>query len=415
MPRPFPKIVALDTDWTIWEGFLDHKKWGKGPGRVTPIQNNIERVDDRLLRDKTNHDNRIRVYDDISKVVHDILKNGAQLAIVSRNPSKALCDRALYYFKTTDPKGDERSIIHKASYDEVVDEYTVRHFKRIHGWSEVGYSDMVLFDNQAHHNCVRIELGVTFQFLRNKKGLTWEAYQRGIETWRRAKSIRIVSNPSVRASRKVVIGFSGLATDWIERIQMGTGTVDTNENYRWGYALYVGHSLKVARHYCKQLNEKKKKRKGAKDAYVCAIWVKDYEAWKRIRKIWVPESNSYLPRMNSKEWSAFDSGRNQENRDRVIAERYGVDTPYVLFCRHHWEPDLRKAHGLRYNEMVVYTQIQRALFGVTRLSDKKVNRIANDAPYPFHCQINNWSITVPDETRREVRNLNDANVFRWLG
>jgi len=184
--------------------------------------------------------------------------------------------------------------------------------------------------------------GVTFQFLRNREGLTWEAYQRGIETWRRAKSIRIVPNPSVRASRKVVIGFSGLATDWIERIQMGTGTVDTNENYRWGYALYVGHSLKVARHYCNYL------RMQYKETYVCAIWVNDYEAWKRVRKIWVPEHGRRLQMMDSMGASAFDSGLNQENRDRIIAEDFGVETPYVLFCRHHWEPDLRKAYGLRY-------------------------------------------------------------------
>jgi hypothetical protein len=87
---------------------------------------------------------------------------------------------------------------------------------------------------------------VTFQFLRNREeGLTWEAYQRGIKAWRRAKRIVILSNPSVRVSRKVVIGFSGLSTDCIERIQTGTGTVDTDENYRWGYALYVGQSVKV--------------------------------------------------------------------------------------------------------------------------------------------------------------------------
>jgi magnesium-dependent phosphatase 1 len=86
---------------------------------------------------------------------------------------------------------------------------------------------------------------VTFQFLRNREGLTWETYQQGIKAWRRAKRIVILSNPSVRASRKVVIGFSGLPTDWIKRIQTGTGTVDTKENYRWGYALYVGQSLKV--------------------------------------------------------------------------------------------------------------------------------------------------------------------------
>lgn len=35
-----------------------------------------------------NHHNQIHVYDEISKIVHDILSNGAKLAIVSANPSK---------------------------------------------------------------------------------------------------------------------------------------------------------------------------------------------------------------------------------------------------------------------------------------------------------------------------------------
>jgi hypothetical protein len=90
---------------------------------------------------------------------------------------------------------------------------------------------------------------VTFQFLPEKKGLTLEAYVGGIKAWRRANGIRpqdqIIPNPN----KGVLIGFSGLTTKWIKRIERGTGIVDTNlpvkEYFRWGYALYVGDSLKV--------------------------------------------------------------------------------------------------------------------------------------------------------------------------
>ncbi|KAI0289737.1 acid phosphatase-domain-containing protein [Russula brevipes] len=417
----FPKLVALDTDWTIWERYLNSSKspWGKGPGRVTPIQNNIERVDDQLLRDKTNHKNWIRLYDDISDIINDILSRGAQLAIASRNPSEAMCNKALYYFKATDSSdGNDRPISKLAAYKVIEDEFKVKHFKRIHGQSDIGYSDMVLFDDRPQHNCVRIELGVTFQLLRNEKGLTWKAYEQGIKAWQRAKEIRIVPNPSVRARReprRVVIGYSGLATDWIERIQTGTGTVDTKEFYRWGYALYVGQSIKVARYYCNRLREEeKKKRKGAKDAYVCEIIVKDYDAWKKISKIWVPEHGSRLQMMDSKGASAFESGLNQENRDRDIAKLFGVEMPYVLFCRHHWSTKMQKKYGLRFTEMVVYTQIQRALFEVRKLSDKKVNRIAKDVPYPFHRQIKKWNITVAEKAKSESRKLDEPKVSKWL-
>jgi len=398
----FPKLVALDTDWTIWEEYLNHKKWG----------NNIERVDDQLLQDKTNHKNWIRLYDDISDIINDILSRGAQLAIVSRNPGEAMCNKALYYFKATDPSGNERPISKLAAYKVIEDEFKVKHFKKIHGQSDIGYSDMVLFDDRPHSNCVRVVLGVTFQFLRNKEGLTWEAYKQGIKAWQRAKEIRIVPNPSVRASRKprrVVIGYSGLATDWIERIQTGTGTVDTKEFYRWGYALYVGQSVKIARYYCQQLRD------DHKEAYVCKIIVKDYEAWKRINKVWVPEHGNRLPKMNSKGWSASASGLNQENRDRDIAKLFHVETPYVLFCRHHWSTKMQKKYGLRFTEMVVYTQIQRALFEVSKLSDKKAKRIAKDVPYPFHRQIKKWRITVAEKAGSESKKLDEAKVSKYLG
>lgn len=66
----FPKVVGLDTEsvrirppsisltkviksWTIWEGYLDHKNWGKGCKAHKDVEGNIERVDRHLLRDRT--------------------------------------------------------------------------------------------------------------------------------------------------------------------------------------------------------------------------------------------------------------------------------------------------------------------------------------------------------------------------
>lgn len=86
--------------------------------------------------------NKIKMNPDIPKIVTDILSNGASLAIVSRNTSKALyvycrrgdskdrelngilnrCDRALYYFHAKDPNsGETKPIIELVRYDEVVD------------------------------------------------------------------------------------------------------------------------------------------------------------------------------------------------------------------------------------------------------------------------------------------------------
>ncbi|KAJ3538174.1 hypothetical protein NM688_g6557 [Phlebia brevispora] len=167
----YPKLVALDTDGTIFTGRLDEKVWGKGPKASPKLADNIKRVDDFTLQDKSNPAIQIHLCKDIPRIVTDILEHGASLAIVSRNTSKALCDRALYYFKAKNPKtGNRESIIELVRYDEVVDQPITAHFKRIHGWSEYDYADMV---RVIVENCP------------TRTGLTWEIYSRGIERWRR--------------------------------------------------------------------------------------------------------------------------------------------------------------------------------------------------------------------------------------
>ncbi|KAL4266750.1 5'-nucleotidase family protein [Pleurotus pulmonarius] len=182
----YPKLVALDTQGTIFVGELDEQVWGKGEKASQKLADNIEFVDDLTLRDKSNHANEIRLNRDIPRIIAHILQNNASLAIVSRNTSKALCDRALYYFKAIDPKtGGQESIIKLVRYDEVVDEPITEHFKRIHGWSKYDFGDMVLFDSDSRSNSVQTELGITVHNCKSQEGLTWDTYTAGIENWRR--------------------------------------------------------------------------------------------------------------------------------------------------------------------------------------------------------------------------------------
>lgn len=182
----FPKLVALDTDGTIFTGKLDENVWGKGPKAVPKLADNIQQVDEHTLRDRSNHANQIHISKDIPKIVADILKNGASLAIVSRNTSKALCDRALYYIKAVDPStGELKPIIKMTRYDEVVDESVSKHFKRIHGWSKFDYPEMLFYDSDFVNNFVREELGVTVQNCNPAQGLTWEVYKVGLKRWSR--------------------------------------------------------------------------------------------------------------------------------------------------------------------------------------------------------------------------------------
>ncbi|KAF9524658.1 acid phosphatase-domain-containing protein [Crepidotus variabilis] len=393
----FPQVVGLDTDWTIWQYYLGDN-WGKGRGAAAASEDNILRIDRQVLVDKTNQRNQIRVYNDIANIVKDILQNGAKLAISSRNRNKAMCDRALTYFNAPNPNDNynEWSIIHMVSYDEIVDESKVNHWKRIRGWSGSDYSDMLMFDDEAAHNSVRIEVGVTFQLARDKKGMYWDLYQEGLNAWRRAKWITIPSNPG-HSPNRVLIGYSGLPNYWIWMVGHGEGSVDYKVPYRWGYALYVADNIWIAKYFC-GLNASWMPPSAKSE--VCEVWVKDYDKWASINKIWVPENAGVPAQTSNTTWSFEASGLSQENRDRAIAG-YGVYTPYVLFSQHFYIPGMPAPILRRWTEMVIYTQIQRSLIEVVPLSDQQVQQNTNPSPYPFRHQIKAWNITVPKLTWAE--------------
>ncbi|KAF9524650.1 acid phosphatase-domain-containing protein [Crepidotus variabilis] len=414
----FPKVVGLDTDWTIWQNYLDGKKWGKARGAFAIQEDNINRVDRTLLQDKTNKNNWIRVYNDISKVVNDILKNNAKLAIVSRNTSKNLCDRTLYYFNAINPKDNkEWSIIHMVSYDEVKDgeqpESKANHWKRIKGWAEADYSEMLMFDDEAFNNVVRVELGVSFQLARDNKGLTWDTYQKGLKAWKGARDLMIAASPG-RVHNRVLIGYSGLPPYWIDFVREGRGAVDPTTPYRWGYALYVASSMGIAKYFTDWNNNWNKEK-----SFLCEVWVKDYDAWTQMNKaivfdvcyqVWVPENNGNVPQMNSMHASSEATGMNQENRDRTVGERWGVPMPYVLFSQHFWMSGM-PAPKSRWTEMVIYTQIYRALIEVKPLTDAEIKKITNPEPFPFNQQFKTWGIKAPAETRAEFWRYNEKATY----
>jgi len=102
--------------------------------------------------------------------------------------------------------------------------------------------------------------------------------------------------------------------------------------------------------------------------------------------------------MSNTSWNAEATGLNQENRDRYIANNWGVRTPYVLFCNH-------PGGAPRYPEMVMPTQIYRSLIELVPLTDAKAAVAAknNPSPMPFRKQMKAWNIKVPGVTRAEFR------------
>ncbi|KIK93899.1 hypothetical protein PAXRUDRAFT_144010 [Paxillus rubicundulus Ve08.2h10] len=379
----YPKLVSLDTDWTLFWGWLDPKQsnWGKGPGAYSPVEDNIEQVDYWDLRDRTNHNIKCGLYADIPRIIKDILQNGAQIAIVSRNRSKGLCDRALWYWKVNDASGKERSIIDMVKFNEVYDRDMTEHFSKIKGWTNFNYFDMIHFDDEATNNVVEMMLGVTFQVSRDQKGLTWDNYQEGIEMWRRNQRIRspFLGRDLNSYPKKKLIGYAGMDQGTIDLLQAGGRRQDRKEAARWGYAMYVADNPAIASYF----NQ----------------WIKGNAFGQSAQtRIWVPDQGNL--QTDVQKWDAFRIAWSQEDRDRTVAN-WGVQKPYVLFARH---PNMGAGFPVRsgrWNEMVVYGQTQEALFLTVPLSDQEVKSAAQGPR--FEQMISSWNIVVPAETKADFR------------
>ncbi|THU80939.1 hypothetical protein K435DRAFT_971238 [Dendrothele bispora CBS 962.96] len=398
----YPKLVALDTDWTLFWGWLDQNTWGKGPGAFSPVEDNIEKSGYWEVIDRSNPNNKCGMYADVPRIIQDILKNGAQIAIVSRNTSKPMCDRALWYMHVNDENGNDKPLIDLVKYDEVYNQEKTVHFSKIKEWSGFDYSDMILYDDEAINNPVEMMLGVTFQVSRDQKGLTWDNYQQGLATWRRNKEIRspyLGTNPSSYPKRKF-LGYSGMDLGTIQLLESGGRRQDRKEAARWGYAMYVADDPRIARYF----NEWIKGNAFGQQAttIVCKIWARDGDIFDRLQKLWIPDWTALQTDVQN--WDAFRIAWSQEDRDKTAAF-WGVQKPYILFARH---PNMGAGfpirNGSRWNEMVIYGQVQEGLIFIERMSDQQLKDDIKAWNYiQYNHNISAWNITAPQETWNEFR------------
>ncbi|KAF5384515.1 hypothetical protein D9757_006404 [Collybiopsis confluens] len=395
----YPKIVALDTDWTLFWGWLKVNEWGRGPNAYVPQQDNIEKRNYWEVEDRTNRSIACGMYADIPKIIKDILKNGAKLAIVSRNTSRDMCDRALWHWTVQDQHGKDKRLIKLVTFDEVYNTHAedkTEHFRAIKGYSKVDYSDMILYDDEAFNNTVEMMLGVTFQVSRDQKGLTWDNYQEGLDIWRRTKAIYSPYHGLGLGHypKGKLIGYSGMDMRSIQELEAGGRRSDRKEAARWGFAVYVADDPRVAIYFKKWI----KQFFPGSQTVVCAIYARDGEIWDRMNKIWAPNSRGDIQQNRSSE---FKLGWSEEDRNRQVAQ-WGVKKPYVLFSRH---PEMAGSNIRgRFTELVIYPQVQENLLLMFRMSDNELNTARN---INYAGRIREWNITIPQQTRDDFRNFGE--------
>ncbi|KAJ7511423.1 hypothetical protein B0H11DRAFT_2215249 [Mycena galericulata] len=343
----YPKLVALDLDFTVWQGWL-HEHFGKGQNASWPIEDNLDCIDFWTIQDRSNRNNSISLFPDVAGIITDLAARGVQIAVVSRNTNKALCDRALWHFQALDPFTNKfKSIINFVNYDEVYNR-------------------------------------VTFKMLWNS-GLTWGAFHDGLAIWRRNKYIIVHPGLDNRLLPKPkFIGWVGTNAANMQRYRNGERRLDHSRPARWGYGLYITDDPAVAHFFAFWA------RNPAEGMFVCAMYVWDGNVFDDI---WVPDDDKIQTDNNN--WEPRDVALKQEQRDSILANKYGIQKPYILFARHPRMNGMQ-IQGARFNEMVVYPQLQDSLFFSPWAAP--VQEFRPDPTFSFEQVIRKWRIHVPNET-----------------
>ncbi|THV03744.1 hypothetical protein K435DRAFT_791497 [Dendrothele bispora CBS 962.96] len=414
----YPKIVAFDLDGTVWYHWLNGKKFKnlvhphKKEDNLEPVTHNGQ----HSVRDKRNHQNNVILATDFPRIITELVMRDIHIAIVSRNTNKALCDRALWYFQAKDPKTKKyRPITDYIKYDEVKDESKLRHFHRIQEWSGLPYHEM------ASVRFVSVPEGVTFKLIKHKTGITWDDFMSGISEWRRNQHINVPFNPNPRLldphPNKMLIGYVGTDINGAKAYAAGQRRpFSKSRPARWGYGLYVADNPQVAMFFAQW-----KRSKDISQLRVCKVYARDRDIFKNeLKKVWFWPNSAYMTdNMHSSDQQITSK---QLELDAHLQKAFHVTKPYILFSRHNYmssmgQPEYQLSINpkKRFNEMVIYPQIQDALMYGHVLTLTQARKLCTTGKLPkvqYEHHVKDWKIVVPSVTKQNCEKHGEHNFFK---
>ncbi|KAK7049086.1 acid phosphatase-domain-containing protein [Favolaschia claudopus] len=432
-----PKLVAFDLDGTVWYPWLNSKIF-HGPDNLEPFTTQDGQLQ---IRDKKNHATHVTLSKDIGRIITDLVKRNIQIAIVSRNDDKALCDRALFYSYANDPHTNKPvSIIKFVNYDEIIDQSKLGHFKRIQQWSGFSYADMLFFDDQPLNMEVETWEGVTFQLIpHGHNSITWADYTAGLEVWQRNRRIFVPFGPKHPTvvdhhPNRMLIGYAGTDHATAKEYVQGHRRPWTEHPRpaRWGNALYASDDPQIAFFFSQYMRESE----SPSNLFVCEIFVRDKQVFiDELAKLWfypepkyltnnVPTGTGTLTPAQETEL-AERIAESQVRRDEYFKESFKIFKPYALFSRHHYMTEMGKPKyqvdinpKKRFTELVLYPMIQdHLLFGqkIPLEQARKMAKTGKLRPLHYEHHVKDWKITVPQETIADCNKHDGVDFFKPEG
>ncbi|KAL0948508.1 hypothetical protein HGRIS_011069 [Hohenbuehelia grisea] len=176
MAHRFPKLIAFDLDYTLWDLWIDT--------HVTPP---FKRNEGDLNRIVDSHDREIAFYEDVASILHRLRATDVTIAACSRTHAPKLARQALTMILVPPPVGHpDASPTPAIEYFDQAELYPgskLTHFKQLHEKTGIPYSEMLFFDDERRNREVK-KLGVTFCLVPD--GLDNVNFEAGLEEWRSA-------------------------------------------------------------------------------------------------------------------------------------------------------------------------------------------------------------------------------------
>ncbi|KAL4256797.1 HAD superfamily protein [Pleurotus pulmonarius] len=180
----FPKLVAFDLDYTLWDLWID-----------THISGPLHRHQDTLNEVLDRYNDKICFYKEVPEIMHRLKAEGVVIAACSRTHAPALARQALSLLLVPPPgasragQSDDSSNVQPAIkfFDqlEIYPGSKLTHFRKLHEKTGLPYSEMLFFDDE-HRNQEVEKLGVTFCLV--PEGVNNKVFEKGLARWRVAHS-----------------------------------------------------------------------------------------------------------------------------------------------------------------------------------------------------------------------------------
>ena len=166
---PFPRVVVLDLDGTIWTPEM-YELWGGGGAPFTRKANDV-------LVDRKG--TRVRLYDGVATAIVESKRNGAVLGVASTTDEPEWARECMAKFAIEQESGKTTPLHTLFEHIEIYKANKRTHLARIKERAGVEFKDILFIDNEMGNIRNVSSLGVMCYYA--SEGLTQEGWLRAIE------------------------------------------------------------------------------------------------------------------------------------------------------------------------------------------------------------------------------------------